>query len=60
MTFKEWMKLVDKALMSQCGLGYMDLADQTWHDWFDSGMSALEAAQMALEDEGFYKFVFGS
>ncbi len=32
---------------------YMDLSDQPFRDWFDSGIDAEEAAEMALEDNGF-------
>ncbi len=60
MTFKEWMELVDKALEAICGLSSLDLADQTFYDWFESEMSPKEAAQETLKNEGFYKFVYGS
>lgn len=60
-TFNEWMKKVDQAVAAETGgLSYMDLADQDWHGWYDSEVPPKEAAQMALQDEGFYRFVYGS
>lgn len=53
-TFKDWMKEVDEWLLAECGLSSSDLADQTWHDWYDSDMSPEEAGQECLENEGFY------
>ena len=49
----EWLSKVDKEIESICGLGYMDLADQQWADWYFSLMSPREAAVEALENEGF-------
>lgn len=61
MSFLEWMKLVDLAVAAETGgLSYMDLADQDWYGWYGSEVPPKEAAEMALQDEGFYKFVFGS
>lgn len=52
-TFKQYMRQVDAVLGAVCGLGYMDLADQTWYDWYDSEVPPQEAAEMALEDNDF-------
>jgi len=53
MTFIEWMAEVDVELVRMSTLGSMDLADQTYHDWYDSGMTPKEAALETLENEGF-------
>lgn len=52
-SFKEWLSAVDRSLLATCGLTHMDLADQTWRDWYDDGVRPDEAAEMCLEDEGF-------
>jgi len=54
--FKKWMDRVDLDLIGECGLTHADIADQPWWDWFDSGLSAKEAANQALESEGFFEF----
>jgi hypothetical protein len=53
MTFEQWMKGVDSALLKISGLTHRDIADQPWRDWFDDEVPPKEAAEMALEDEGF-------
>jgi hypothetical protein len=32
---------------------HTDIADQTWRDWYESDMSPDEAAEEALDNEGF-------
>lgn len=51
--FAQWLKEVDGVIGGICGLGHNDIADQTWYDWFADGYSPEEAAQEALENEGF-------
>ncbi|RMD98394.1 MAG: hypothetical protein D6816_16270 [Bacteroidetes bacterium] len=53
MTFKEWMRQVDRELIRKSGLSSRDLADQTYWDWFFDGISPEEAAEETLENEGF-------
>lgn len=52
-TYHEWMQAVDAHLRSRSGLSSDDLADQTYHDWYDDGMDPIEAAEQVLENEGF-------
>ncbi|AGR46505.1 hypothetical protein ODIN_91 [Mycobacterium phage Odin] len=52
MTFKQWINAVDRILWAKIGLAHDDIADQTWHDWFDSEMSPREAVREALTNEG--------
>ncbi len=53
MTFEQWMSAVDRVLGGICGLSHDDLADQTWYDWYNSGMTPEEAADECLDNEGF-------
>jgi Family of unknown function (DUF5419) len=52
-SFGEWLTQVDRAIAGYCGLTHRDIADQPWRDWFDDEVPPKEAAEMALEDEGF-------
>ncbi|ABE67415.1 hypothetical protein PBI_CHE12_96 [Mycobacterium phage Che12] len=52
MTFKQWMRRVDAILVAKVGLVHDDIADQTWHDWFDAGMEPRWAVREALTNEG--------
>jgi hypothetical protein len=51
--FKAWMNAVDAAIGQACGLSSDDLADCTYRDWYDSGVSPSDAAQLALEENDF-------
>lgn len=51
--FDNWMMNVDDEVEKVCGLSVHDLADQPFRDWFDSGMTAEEAARQTLVEEGF-------
>lgn len=53
MTFEQWMKKVNQNISEVAGLSSDDLADQTYMDWFEDGMTPMEAAMEALEAEGF-------
>lgn len=53
MSFDEWMDAVDLAVEALCGLSTLDLPDQTYRDWYDSGVDPDDAADMVLEAEGF-------
>jgi hypothetical protein len=51
--FDSWMTAVDAEVERLCCLSVHDLADQPFRDWFDSGMTAEEAARQTLVEEGF-------
>lgn len=51
--FEWWMREVDSHVQKLSGVSVHDLADQPFRDWFDDEMPAREAAELALEDEGF-------
>ena len=53
LAFWTWLGQADRQLLALCGLTHLDLADQTWRDWYEDGVTAAEAARSALEDEGF-------
>lgn len=49
MSFEQWMSQVDQLLaLSLYGLTSSDLADQTYRDWFDSGLEPNDAAAETL------------
>ena len=52
--FSEWINIVDAALVRNVGIGWEDLPDYPYADWFDDGMSPDDAAREALESEGFH------
>lgn len=52
-SFDEWMANVDWEISNLAlGATSLDLPDQTYWDWWDSGVQAYDAACMALEDVG--------
>ena len=51
-TYDEWIKEVDRHIQKKTMMSYRDLPDQPYRRWFDSGMSAKEAADMAIERSG--------
>ncbi len=51
--FYQWLRKVDKLIISKVGMGLMDLSDQPYRDWFDDGVSPYEARDRTLEDNGF-------
>ena len=51
-TFETWMAQVDRYLDVLCGLTSDDLADCSYHDWFDDGMTAQRAARKAIRENG--------
>lgn len=46
-TFEQWLKEVDAALVAKCGLGYNDLPDCPYSDWYENGKTAKSAAAAA-------------
>ncbi|AHB29989.1 hypothetical protein X828_gp018 [Mycobacterium phage Artemis2UCLA] len=54
MSFERWLGWVDAHLLRRIGLTHTDIADQTWHDWYDSGYAPVDAATEAMENEGMY------
>ncbi len=53
MDFQQWMEAIDQAVLGAAFCSIHDLSDQPFRDWFDGGIDAEEAAEMALEDNGF-------
>lgn len=50
--FEAWLAKVDARVEARCGLGLFDLADVPMRDWYFDGMAPAEAANLALENEG--------
>ena len=55
--FSQWLNKVDNELVSMCGLGYMDLADQNYSDAFEDGLKPEEMARDVLISEGYYDYI---
>lgn len=51
-SFAEWMRAVDAALVAKCGMDSRDLADCSYFDWYEDGMSAKAAANKAVRENG--------
>lgn len=52
MTFENWIKEVDKILISTCGLGHDDLPDMAYWDCWDDGLTPQEMADDVLDENG--------
>lgn len=52
-SFDRWMARVDLTVINETGLSIYDLPDAAYRDWFDSGVSATDAAIALLEDAGY-------
>jgi hypothetical protein len=51
--FRAWMRKVDAALETLCGLGSDDLPDYSYRDAYDGGEAPISTAVAALEDVDF-------
>ncbi len=60
MTFEEWMKKIDKAMVNYAGITSSDIADSNYRDWYDAKMEPVEAAQQALLNDDSFACIFGS
>lgn len=47
-SFDLWILEVDAHLVRKCGLGYLDLADCCYSDWYEDGVSPSSAASKAI------------
>lgn len=50
MTYEEFEKECNRQLTNIAGLGIHDLADASWRDYFDAGMSPRDAIECANDD----------
>jgi len=46
--FEDWMRVVDALLVNRIGLSSSDLDDTPYRDWYDEGLSAIQAARRAV------------
>lgn len=54
MSFREWMRKVDKSLVIKCGMDNRDLPDYHYRDEYDNGATAAGCAARALKNAGGY------
>ncbi len=48
-TFEQWLKEVDAALKEKCGMGYNEIADAPYGDWYAQGKAPKAAASAAIK-----------
>lgn len=51
--FDRWLAEVNETMIEIAGVGVNDIADQPWYDLYTDEVYPEEAAEMALEAEGF-------
>jgi hypothetical protein len=52
-SFDDWMKQVDHILSDEyCGFDTNDLADCSYRDWYDDGLTPLEATKKVIRYNG--------
>ena len=49
LSFEEWMKAVDAALVAKCGIASSDLPDCPYSQWFEDGKTPTGAAAKAIK-----------
>jgi hypothetical protein len=50
--FTAWMADINQLCVERIGVTAEDLPDQTWRDWHDDDLTAAEALDAALANEG--------
>tara|TARA_R110002012_G_C11595620_1_gene606733 strand:+ start:1228 stop:1470 length:243 start_codon:yes stop_codon:yes gene_type:complete len=50
MTYQEFERECNRVLTNMAGLGIHDLADATWRDYYDDGMTPRSAIECANDD----------
>lgn len=45
--FEDWMRVVDALVQRRLGLACADLDDMNYRDWYNDGLSAVQAARRA-------------
>ena len=53
LTYKEWMREVDKIVIETCGLDMAFLPDWLSRDAYEDGLTPAEGATMCLEEAEF-------
>lgn len=49
-SFKTWLQQVDKICWKQLGQYHDDLPDALWADYYEDGLSPIEAIDCAVDD----------
>lgn len=57
MTYEQWMRAVDRIVATKCGLNMDLLPDWLSRDAYEEGVTPEEAAEMCLEEAGYYDYV---
>ncbi len=60
MTYEEWMKEVDKAMVNSVGVDTLMIADANYRDMYDDEIEPVEAAQQALLNDDSFACIFGN
>jgi hypothetical protein len=50
--FAAWFDAVDRIVEKRVGMSVRDLPDCSYRDWFDDGITANQAARLAIEEAG--------
>ena len=48
--YEQFESVCNKILTNMAGLGIHDIADATWRDYYNDGLSPLNAVNCAIED----------
>ena len=48
--YEQFESVCNKILTNKAGLGIHDIADATWRDYYNDGLSPLNAVNSAIED----------
>jgi hypothetical protein len=54
MSFDDWLRYVDMHMVRAVGLNHRDIADWTWYDAYEAGVSPVDAAREAIEADGLF------
>jgi hypothetical protein len=49
-SFNEWMAQVNALVLHKTGVSVHDLADMSFHDWYDDGITPPQAVKLVLEE----------
>lgn len=49
-SFDTWMRKLDARVARTTGVSVHDLPDMAFYDWFDSGITPAQAAQLVFDE----------
>lgn len=50
--YHDWLMEVDKVIERHIALDHLDLSEQPWYEWWHKGVTAYDAAHMAMRADG--------